>query len=219
MISVIIPTYNCAEYLEKCLISLSKQTYKDFEVIVVDDGSTDATAQVVENFTVDYIYQPHNNANVARNLGYRNADKNRPYVVFCDSDCVYNKNFLKRLLRALEDNADAPFAYGNFYVKGEYDYGHRAGEYDHDRMLSDNFIDTSALIRKDYFPEFDENLRRLQDWDLWLSIVLYETAEKPVYVDEFLYDNIKRKDSITNKENYTKAKEYIIKKHNLYGKI
>jgi len=219
MISIIIPTYNCAKYLRKCLESLKLQTFKDYEIIVVDDGSTDKTAEVIEDFYLTYIYQPHQNANVARNLGYKNADEDRPYVIFCDADCVYKPNFLMELYRGLESNPNAPFAYGNFYFKGEMLMAHTTGEFNYIHLLNENYIDTSALIRKEFFPGFDENLKRLQDWDLWLNIVLNETKTKPVYINNFIYDNIIRKKSVTNIESWEEARQYIITKYNLHGKV
>lgn len=93
-VSVIIPTYNEIQVLGECLDSLSKQTYKDIEVIVVDDGSSDGTA---EKFKV--IRQNHKGAGMARNLGAKRAGGE--ILVFVDADMTFDKNFIKKLVEPI----------------------------------------------------------------------------------------------------------------------
>ncbi len=89
-VSVIIPTYNCAHYLADALESVFQQTFSDYEVIVVDDGSPDNTKEVVERFItrypsrLKYIYQPHQERSVARNNGIQAASGE--YIAFLDAD-------------------------------------------------------------------------------------------------------------------------------------
>lgn len=99
-ISVIIPTYNEEKVLVECLDSLDKQTYKDFEVIVVDDGSNDKTWEVLpdlkfKNYELRLLKQDHRGAGAARNLGANRAEGE--ILVFVDADMTFDKSFLKNL--------------------------------------------------------------------------------------------------------------------------
>lgn len=98
MISFIIIGYNVEKYIEKCINSVIKQTYKDIEVIFVDDGSTDNTRKIVEGiFNEDkrckYIYQKNKGANAARITGYKNA--NGKYIAFIDGDDWIDESLAK----------------------------------------------------------------------------------------------------------------------------
>lgn len=87
MVSVIVPTYNYSRYIGRTLSSVLAQTYKDFEVIIVDDGSTDKTKEVVETFQdarIRYFFQKNQGACVARNRGVREAKGE--YFLFEDAD-------------------------------------------------------------------------------------------------------------------------------------
>jgi glycosyltransferase involved in cell wall biosynthesis len=107
-ISVIIPTYNEVNILNECLQSLSKQTFKDFEILIVDDGSTDGTS---EKFKV--IKQNHLGAGAARNLGVKHTKGD--ILVFVDADMTFDVNFLEKLTEPIRKN----FSKGTF-SKEEY---------------------------------------------------------------------------------------------------
>lgn len=109
-ISVIIPTYNEENVIGECLESLSKQKSVDFEIIVVDDGSTDKTLEVLHNFQLkraasqaktnfQILRQPHLGPAMARNLGAKNAKGE--ILVFVDSDMTFDGNFLKMLTKPI----------------------------------------------------------------------------------------------------------------------
>ncbi len=97
MISVIIPTYNEEDVILKCLESLSKQTFKEFEIIIVDDGSTDNTVELIKNIKV--IHGKHQGAGAARNLGAKQAKGN--VLVFVDADMTFDHHFLKMLVKPI----------------------------------------------------------------------------------------------------------------------
>lgn len=103
-ISLIIPTYNEESVISDCLNSLSKQTFKDFEIIVVDDGSTDNTLGLLskfklQNLELKIIHGMHEGAGSARNLGVKEASGE--ILVFVDADMTFDKNFLKVLVRPI----------------------------------------------------------------------------------------------------------------------
>lgn len=105
-ISVIIPCYNCSLFVGETLQSLEEQTYKDFEVICVNDGSTDDTLVILENIKKNnslnliIINQINSGVSVARNHGIE-AAKGK-YVVFLDSDDIFNKNFSNYMIGTIE---------------------------------------------------------------------------------------------------------------------
>lgn len=102
-VSIIIPTYNEENNIEACLVSLWKQSHKDFEVIVVDDGSTDNTLSEIRNskFEICILRQAHKGAGAARNLGAKVATGE--ILVFVDADMTFEANFIQELIKPIVD--------------------------------------------------------------------------------------------------------------------
>ena len=126
-ISVIRPVYNTGERLKRCLDSVVAQTFKDFECIVVDDGSTDQSPQVIDEFAAKNsrfiaIHKPNGGVSSARNEGLKVAEGE--WVVFLDSDDTIKPNHVEAMLSVVEDGIDIVFtgfeqiASGNQTVKG-----------------------------------------------------------------------------------------------------
>lgn len=108
-ISIVIPTYNSAKYIINLLECIKRQTYRYFEVIIIDDGSKDNTKDIVNNFInqnkemeIHYIYKENGGVSSARNLGIENA--NYEYVMFLDSDDMINDNILEKLIKKRNDS-------------------------------------------------------------------------------------------------------------------
>lgn len=98
MISIITPTYNRAYLLPRMIKSVLNQTFKDWELIIVDDGSTDDTSQIIENFKdsrIKYFFKDNSGATASRNLGVNKAQGD--YVIFLDSDDEAKANWLQKL--------------------------------------------------------------------------------------------------------------------------
>lgn len=110
-ISVIIPTYNSAHYLRQALTSVIQQTRAADEIIVVDDGSTDDTQQVVDAFGVSYVYQPNAGAAAARNKGVELAQGN--LIAFLDADDLWMPTKLAQQAHLLETGADVDMVFGH----------------------------------------------------------------------------------------------------------
>ena len=114
-ISLIIPVYNVQEYIEKALQSVVNQTFKDFEVIIVNDGSKDQSVEIVKKFIRKYdnfrlINQENQGLSGARNTGLKEAKGE--YIAFIDSDDFIENNFLEELYNLAVDN-DADISYCN----------------------------------------------------------------------------------------------------------
>jgi len=172
MISIIIPVYNQADKLPKCLDSILNQTYNNYEIIIVDDGSTDNLNITLEKYKNIFSYklnileQENKGANSARNHGYKSAKGE--YLLFCDADLVLQANMMAIMLKTLKDNQSASYAYSSFR------YGFKIFKlwpFSPERLKIIPFIHTTSLIRREYFSGFDENIKKLQDWDLWLTML------------------------------------------------
>ena len=116
-ISVVIPTYNYGHLLGKTIQSVLNQTFRDFEIIVIDDGSTDNTREVASTFPVRYFYQTNQKLAAARNKGVELAQGE--YIAFLDSDDVLLKGALEKGVKILDSHPEAGFSYGQAYLMDE----------------------------------------------------------------------------------------------------
>jgi len=191
-VSVIIPTFNCAQYIATAVDSVLAQETVDFEVLVVDDGSTDATGEILERYgaRIQYLYQPNSGVSVARNRGLA-ASRGR-YVAFLDSDDAWHRNKLERQLQALENSPGAAACYSAFLVTDSHLsplYVHRGKPHTsvlEDLLLRGNWVSTpsTVLCERALFSKvggFDPELSLCADWDMWLRLA---AVTEFVYVDE-----------------------------------
>jgi glycosyltransferase involved in cell wall biosynthesis len=119
-ISVVIPTYNSAHFLGDAIRSVLAQTVGDFEIIVVDDGSTDNPKGVVDSFAerrLSYVYQENRGPAAAYNRGFKLC--RGEYVIFLDADDVLLENALEKWVQVLDNQADVGFVYGQVGMMGE----------------------------------------------------------------------------------------------------
>lgn len=113
--SVIIPTYNASRYIEECIESVLQQCYSNFEIILVDDGSSDSTVQICQNLlknfeNVLFIQQPNSGPNVARNMALSKA--NSDYVIFVDADDKIESNALSEFSSLIDEHNPDFINYG-----------------------------------------------------------------------------------------------------------
>lgn len=113
-VSVIIPTYNRADLIGETVESVLKQTFDDFEIIIVDDGSTDSTKKVVRGFNgpIKYIYQENRGRSYARNRGFEVSSGD--YVCFLDSDDLLTPRMFERQVSLLDSNSNLGFVYSGY---------------------------------------------------------------------------------------------------------
>ncbi len=204
MISVIIPTYNCGQFIPKLIPSIRKQQPEKFEIIVIDDGSTDETYRFFEDKPFHYTrLSEHRNANYARNKGLEMAKGE--YVFFCDADAYLYPDCFSVLREALEANPDKSYAYCKMnvwpdVVKENTLYKrHRApGDLTSKQIREKPCLSFMSLFKRQDLPDkLDEDILRLQDWDLYLTLL--EQGKTGIYVDKFLFGVylMNRKDSIS----------------------
>lgn len=232
MISVIIPVYNQAEKLKQTLESLNRQTYRDFEVIIVNDGSTDNPEKTFTDFLTAnntelhfyFLNQKNQGAPAARNRGASQAKGE--YLFFCDADAVLDPVALESLLATLINNPSASYAYSSF-IWGKKIFKGRI--FDPVELRRAPYIHTMALIRGVDFPSggWDESIKKFQDWDLWLTML--ENNKVGIFVDQILFTvapggtisswlpsfAYKLFPFLPNVKKYKKAMAVIYTKHNL----
>lgn len=191
MISIIIPVYNQAEKITATLKSIEAQTFRDYEVIIVNDGSKDNLDEVFSNFLKttklenNYLFlnQENKGAPSARNRGFREASGE--YLFFCDADAVLKPDALELLYNTLVANPESAYAYSSFFWGRKL---FKVGVVNEEKLKKTPCIHTMALIRLRDFPStaWDESIKKLQDWDLWLSI-LKERGRLGVFVNKPLF--------------------------------
>ena len=204
-VSVIIPAYNASRYLRETLDSVLAQTFRDYEVIVVDDGSTDETPSILKEYDgrIRILRQPNQGLAMARNSGAKAA--RGKWLSFLDSDDLWASSKLEVQLR---EATGCVISYTNAVLFGEHlpreilysdvTPQHQGNVVEH--LLQNNFITASSvMIRKDIFDGiggFDPSLWALEDWELWLKVC----RRNPLgYVAEPLVRYRVRRDSMTSK--------------------
>lgn len=231
LISIIIPTYNNYTTLAECLLSVYAQSYKTTEVIVVDDGSREPEKikSIVDQFDVDvFVRQDNQGAPAARNVGFEKAKGE--YVIFVDADVIMQPEMLKEMYQILSDSK-ASFCYSAFYLGKKLI---RYVPFAKEKLQQQNFAHTTSLILRSTFPGFDTQLKKFQDWDVWLTIV--QQGGVGIGIDKPLFTVQKHKEDTMSKwlpsilyvvpwpilgftpksiKKYNQAREVIVRKHHL----
>ncbi|MFH1292062.1 MAG: glycosyltransferase family A protein [bacterium] len=232
LISIIIPVYNHANTLKKCVDSLLKQTYKNIEIIIINDGSTDSFDQEIEGIKkitgkieLKIINQENQGAPVARNNGFK--ESRGDYVIFWDADTIAKPEMLEKMHILLNKRPEASYVYSQFKFGWK---KFKCGKFDKEKLKKNNYIDLSALIRRQDFPGFDQNLKRFMDWDLWLTML--ENKKTGIFLPEVLYKRliVRGRNNISawlpsfmyllpwkckNVLDYKQSREVVLKKHSL----
>ena len=191
LVSVIIPNYNHAQYVGDAIWSVLTQEYRNFEIIVVDDGSTDNSREVIAQFgdKVQYIHQKNAGLSAARNTGIK-ASKG-VLIGVLDADDMYESIFLSTLVVTLQENPDADGVYCGYQFvdhKNNLLPQIEARPVDHDKLydalLDGNFFVPESIFLRRYVYDnvglFDETLRACEDWDVWLRVTKkYKIVHSP----------------------------------------
>jgi len=184
LVSIVIPSYNLGHYLRYALESVLAQTYGHWQAIVVDDGSTDNTAEVIKEFSdprLTYLYQANRGVSAARNAGILRA--RGEYLAFLDADDEWEPEFLARCVDAMR-RSNSPDLAGVYTAYFNIDQYGRALPQVHacivpaselrSRLLEGPFIVIhGAVLRKRIVQRigaFDPKVDGLEDWDFWLRL-------------------------------------------------
>lgn len=192
-VSVIIPTYNSAHFIIEAVDSVLAQTFTDFEVLVIDDGSKDNTKEVLtEKYgnSIQYFYKENSGVSKARNFGIEKAKGK--YVAFLDSDDAWIPEKLEKQIVALEKNPANKACYSSFYLCDEnlnptgINSSERKADALTDLLLIGNVVATPSTViaEKELFQQvggFDDQLSQCADWEMWIRLA---TKTEFIYIDE-----------------------------------
>lgn len=223
-ISLIIPVYNVQEYIEKALQSVANQTFKDFEVIIVNDGSKDQSVEIAKKFINKYdnfklINQENQGLSAARNTGLREAKGE--YIAFIDSDDFIESNFLEELYHLSVDN-DADISYCNYkiyYPKMNWSlympFASRSKVYSKQKALKTLILDVTLhyyawnkLYKRTLFTDNNIEFPDMFFEDIATTPRLLYFANKCAVSSKGLYHYTRRKGSILSTMNVKKVNDY-----------
>lgn len=189
-VSIVLPTYNHVQFLPQAIECMRKQTYRDFELIIVNDGSTDGTREYLEKLNepwIRVIHQENKKLPGALNTGF--AAARGKYLTWISSDNLYAPQFVEKLAEALEANPQTGLAYGGHAIvdeKGAIAREVRCATLDHARLLT-QFPGMAAFMYRrecqNLVGLYDTSLEGAEDWDMWLRIA---EAFPFIYVDAVL---------------------------------
>jgi glycosyltransferase involved in cell wall biosynthesis len=183
-VSVIIPSYNSGHFVTEAIDSILSQTFKEFEILVIDDGSTDNTKEVLEAYGDKIRYLPKKNGGVssARNFGIENAKGK--YIAFLDADDVWMPEKLEKQVDLMEANREIGLCYAATQkVDAELNYlssipANTYKDYTESLLLNLNIVAgscSSAMARREILEQtdgFDSKFTTYADWEFWLRLSL-----------------------------------------------
>ncbi len=227
-VSVIIPTYNYENFICDAVDSVLEQNYNDYEIIIIDDGSTDGTYEKLEKYNnrIQYFFQKNKGPAAARNFGINQSSGE--YICFLDADDIFLPNKLKIQINILESQLekDVGLVYSDFLCIDEYNIDilkyYKSKDFSSqfeaiNYLMKFNYINTSTvMIRKKCLEDiglFNEEYEYLEDLDLWIRI---GKAYRFIYVNKPLVKTRSHPNSLRNKVsrlNKVKCYNNIIKSH------
>lgn len=216
IITIIVPVYNVEKYLDKCLDSILKQTYEKIELILIDDGSTDDSGKICDEYAkkdsrVVALHKKNAGVSEARNIGIKNS--NGKYIMFVDSDDYIERDMVEIMYyKIIEKNADIVICdTNNVDENGKIYYKNIENE----EMILDNVealrymldekiyngVCWGKLYKRELFTayKFNKDIKIAEDLEVLYKIFFYSNTI--VYIPEKKYNWLVRKDSVT-KENF-----------------
>lgn len=179
MVSIIIPCYNQAQYLEECLNSVINQTYQDWECIIVNDGSTDNTEEIANNWVnksnkIKLINKKNEGLCATRNKGIEQSKGT--FILALDADDYISNNYVEECIKLFQNDNNLKIAYSKAFF-----FGKRNEEWilpkkiDINSILTKNNVYCSAIFKKSDWEnvgKYDTNMKYgYEDWELWINIL------------------------------------------------
>lgn len=230
LISIILPVYNSEKFLEKCIESILKQTYQNFELIIINDGSTDNSKTICEKFAtahknVKFFNKKNSGVSAARNYGLSKAKGD--YICFIDSDDYIEKNYLEILLKTIiENNADIVECnykrvdeIGNIIGKRDFRTFTCADNYEIVKGFAENIHFGNALWNKIYSKKvlkglkFKE-LKTSEDYEYLANV--YLKCNKKINISNYLYNYVNNSNSACNTYSVKQNLEVIYAREMVY---
>lgn len=199
MISIIIPVFNAGHYFKDCIKSILDQTYTDFELILIDDGSTDASGEICDRYAqkdcrIRVLHNKNSGVSHSRNLGLARAKGE--YIAFCDADDLYKRNYLMEMWNAAQcQDADIVICNYSYLHKPQNKICEReSGSIEKEEIYRRMFINNTigGFVWNKFFKketianiQFDESMQICEDTYFVCNSLKY--AKKVYYVSESLY--------------------------------
>ncbi len=206
LVSVIIIVYNRSEFICEAIDSILAQTYKNYEIIIVDDGSTSEIKQVLKpyRFKIKYLYQTNKGLASARNFGLKNSSGK--YISFLDDDDHFEPEKLEKQVKILEDNPHLGFVFSDYYLFDTYHPKRKkliltrlgnipSSEFAKGYFLHHDLAVSSFLVRQKSVEKigvFDERLYVTEDVDFWQRLFLHDQGEYSSYTSTKVRGGINR---------------------------
>ena len=222
--SIIIPVYNVEQYIKKCLDSVINQTYKNYEVIVVNDGTKDNSMDIVKNYDVKIVNQKNAGLSAARNTGVKHASGE--YIVFLDSDDYIEKDLLDKLNKSSKNKPDI-IRYQIQEVKDnevinkyeEIGFDGLTGVEAFKKIAAYHFVENAwcYAIKKEYYDKEKYEFKKgtiHEDFGLIPLVII--KAKKVNSIPFIGYNYVQREASIMSTKNYEKTKKKVTDFYNHY---
>ncbi len=228
IVSIIIPYYNHGEFIDATIESIEKiPDKKRFEVVIVNDGSPDPytnerLAAIASTGKYKIIEQKNQGVCVARNTAIQNS--RGKFILPMDSDNMIRPEYIDEALKVFEEHPETMVVYCDYYLFGAESGVRKAGPFNLQRLMLDNFIDNCSMFRREMFDEIGgydpfPTIVGVEDWELWMRAAFkgykFHYIEKPLF-DYRVAKNSQIKRLIANKIKGNKNTDYFIKKHDAY---
>jgi glycosyltransferase involved in cell wall biosynthesis len=223
LISIIVPCCNQASFLSEALDSVYNQTFKNWECIIVNDGSSDNTKEVALSWTnkderFKYLEKENGGLSSARNAGIKLS--RTKYIFPFDADDKLDNTYIEKAIKVLLNDDSIEVLTSKVQFFGIRDNVYELPDYTFETLLLRNCFIACSIFKKDSYVRvggYDENLKSFEDWDFWISIL--KDGGKAHVIDEVLYYYRKHEvNSLSNRfysdgEFYYSLYDYVYKKH------
>ena len=196
-VSIIIPCYNQAQYVADAIESALNQTYKNVEIVVINDASTDNSSDVIKSYTDKYpniiFLDEKENKGVVKSRNLAISKCNGDYILPVDADDKIDSTFCEKAVKILDSDLDIKIVYSRIQFFGHLNKEFKLEKYNPNRIIFNNCIPNTAMYRKSDFISVggykDYMKDGWEDWNMWLSILeIAPNKEKCAYkIDEILY--------------------------------
>lgn len=193
LISIIVPCYNQAQYLDECLQSVVNQTYENWECVIVNDGSKDHTAETAKKWVeIDsrfkYVYKENGGLSSARNAGI--SISKGEFIFPLDSDDKIDFTLIEKIIKGFQQSDRNQLVICGIKFFGSKNEVYYLPSYDYKVLLLQNcFVASSAFRKNDWIKVggYDENLKSFEDWDFWIRILSKESIVFKINENLFYY--------------------------------
>lgn len=192
-VSIIIPCYNQGKYVAEAINSALRQTFKDIEIVCVNDGSTDNSVEIIKSFENKYknfifLNNKENRGVIySRNFAIKNC--NGTYILPLDADDIIEPTYVEKAVKILDNNPNIGIVYCKAKIFGNYDKYWNLKPFNKSDILYENCIFCSAIFRKSDFLKiggYNNNMKYgCEDYDLWLSFI--EQGLEVFQINEILF--------------------------------